>query len=526
MKSIKIALSAVAFLFLTGWNWTERVSVSSGGAQANAPADFAAVSADGRYVAFQSRASNLVANDTNGEDDVFVYDTASATTTRVSVASTGDQGLGGPSFAPAISADGRYVAFESAASNLVPNDTNLSFDIFVHDTVSGSTTRVSVSSSGVQAVNGGSVDPAISADGRYVAFSSRAGNLVAGDTNEEWDLFVHDTFNGATTRINPNQCISNHEPALSADGRYVAFRTLGALVPQDTNFTYDVYVYDRVSGVSTLASADSAGNQAIGTVDYGGTAGVAPSISADGRYVAFASSATNLVADDTNAVRDVFVHDVVEGTTIRVNVDSLGSEAVGGDSLGASISGDGRYVAFYSDAGNLVADDINGLADIFLHDLVNGATSRVSLDQGGAESLGGGSYRPAISTDGRYAAFQTAAANLVVGDTNNQPDVVIRAIPAVAVTSVVPQRLSRGTTTAVTVTGANFLPGAVLDLGDAQASNVVIVDENIITADATVPAGTPAGGQNVSVSLAGTGPGPDTGTVGSCTGCAKIPPGC
>jgi len=525
MRTIKTALSVVALVFLTGWNWTEPASVSSAGVQANAPADFAAISADGRYVAFQSRASNLVANDTNGEDDIFVYDTVNATTTRVSVASTGEQGVGGPSYSPAISADGRYVAFESAATNLVPGDTNLSFDIFVHDTVGGTTTRVSVDSTGVQALGGGSVDPAISADGRYVAFSSQAGNLVAGDTNEEWDVFVHNTVNGTTARINLNQWVSNHEPSISADGRYVAFRTLGALVPEDTNLTYDVYVFDRVSGVYTFASVDSAGNQAIGTVDYGGTAGVAPAISADGRYVAFAASATNLVADDTNGQHDIFVHDMVDHTTTRVNVDSAGAEALG-DSLGASISGDGRYVAFFSNASNLVANDINGLTDVFVHDSVNGTTSRVSLDEWGVESMGGGSYRPAVSVDGRYVAFQTGATNLVANDTNNQPDIVVSSIPEVAVTSVVPDRLPKGTMTSVTVTGANFLAGAVLDLGDVLAGNVVVVDENTITADATVPAGAPTGGQDVSVGLPGTGPGPDTGAVGSCAGCIKIPPGC
>jgi len=526
MKTSKIALLPIALLFLTGWNWTGLVSVSSTGVQANAPADATAVSADGRYVAFQSRANTLVPNDTNGEDDVFVHDTVTGTTTRVSVSSAGDEGVGGPSFAPAISADGRYVAFHSGAGNLVPDDTNYNFDIFVHDTVSGTTSRVSVSSTGDEAVNGGSFDPAISGDGRYVAFSSRADNLVAGDTNEEWDIFLRDTVNGTTTRVNRNQSVSSHEPAISADGRYVAFRTLSPLVPADSNGRYDIYVYDTVSGVTTLASVDSEGNQAIGDLSFGGTKGVEPAISADGRYVAFPSSAANLVADDTNAAYDIFVHDMVDGTTTRVNVDSAGLQATGGGSFGASISGDGRYVAFYSDANNLVADDINGLSDIFVHDRVKGTTSRVSLDQAGVESMGGGSYRPAISVDGRYVAFHTWAANLVDEDTNSQPDIVTRAIPEVVVTSVAPRRLPRGATTSVTIEGTNFLAGAFPDLGDVQASNVVIVDENTMTADATVPAGTPIGAHDVSIGLPGTGPGPQTGSVGVCADCITVPPGC
>jgi Tol biopolymer transport system component len=338
--------------------------------------------------------------------------------------------------------------------------------------VAGTTTRASVDSEGAQAVGGldlggtAGVEPSISGDGRYVAFASSATNLVADDTNEEYDIFVHDTVDRTTTRV----------------------------------------------------SVASTGDQGVGGSSLGA------SISADGRYVAFYSDASNLVADDTNGRSDVFVHDTVNGTTTRVSVASTGDQGVGGPSLDPSISGDGRYVAFRSSANNLVANDTNGLTDVFLHDKVNGITSRISLDQEGVQSIGGGSYRPSISDDGRYVAFQTGARNLFANDTNAQRDIVIRAIPEVRVVSVVPDRLAIGATTSVTFTGTNFFPGAIPDLDDAQTSNVVIVDENTITVDVTVPAATLAGAQDVSVGLPGTGPGSQTGAIGTCADCASFTP--
>ena len=233
---------------------TTRVSVASDGAQGNQDSFRALLSADGRYVAFASDASNLVAGDTTYKEDVFLHDRETGETTRVSVASDGAQGDSGSGDEVALSADGRYVAFFSWATNLVPGDTNGDGDIFVHDRETGETTRVSVASDGAQANDISFLDdcyPALSADGRYVAFLSLATNLVPGDTNGDDDIFVHDRETGETTRVSvaSDGAQGNQDsfwPALSADGRYVAFGSFATnLVPGDTNNKADVFVHDR-----------------------------------------------------------------------------------------------------------------------------------------------------------------------------------------------------------------------------------------------------------------------------------------
>jgi Tol biopolymer transport system component len=345
------------------WHVVQLVSVASDGTQGNSHSGSPSISADGRYVAFASYASNLVPGDTNGVMDVFVHDRLTGQTTRVSVASDGTQGNGESRY-PSISADGRYVAFMSYASNLVPGDTNGKADVFVHDRLTGQTTRVSVASDGTQG-NGDSWGwPSISADGRYVAFESSASNLVPGDTNGRADIFVHDRLTGQTTRVSvaSDGTQGNNSsvwPSISADGRYVAFMSYASnLVPGDTNGALDIFVHDRLTGQTTRVSVASDGTQGNG---YSWDS----SISADGRYVAFESWASNLVPGDTNGKQDIFVHDRLTGQTTRVSVASDGTE--GNNNSGwPSISADGRYVAFHSDASNLVPGDTNGRADVFV----------------------------------------------------------------------------------------------------------------------------------------------------------------
>src|SRR5437016_8015596 len=264
-------LSSVTLVLLTAlWGrsadaqTTERVSVASGGTEGNGASLSSALSADGRFVAFVSAATDLVAADTNGVSDVFVHDRQTGATERVSVASGGAEGNGssgliGFAFPPALSADGRFIAFVSFATNLVAGDTNGATDVFVHDRQTGTTERVSVASGGTQS-NAASLGSALSADGRFVAFQSDATNLVAGDTN------------GAT----------------------------------------DVFVRDRQTGMTERVSVASDGTQANNVSSY-------PALSADGRFVAFESDATNLVAGDTNGATDVFVHDRQTGATERVS---------------------------------------------------------------------------------------------------------------------------------------------------------------------------------------------------------------
>jgi Tol biopolymer transport system component len=419
-------LAAVALAALGGTSaamagTTERVSVDSAGAQGDSYSYDPSISADGRYVAFNSSASSLVAGDTNGTFDIFVRDRLTGQTERVSVDSVGAQGYS-PSFEPSISADGRYVAFNSLASNLVAGDTNGTFDIFVRDRLTGQTERVSVDSVGAQG-DSDSFAPSISADGRYVAFNSSASNLVAGDSNGTHDIFVRDRLTGQTERVSLDSAGAqgdslSFEPSISADGRYVAFYSSASnLVAGDSNGTYDVFVRDRVTGQTERVSLDSAGAQ-------GNSDSYAPSISADGRHVAFSSLASNLVAGDTNGALDIFVRDRVTGQTERVSMDSAG---VQGNSHSAvpSISADGRYVAFRSYASNLVAGDTNGALDIFVRDRVTGQTERVSVDQAGVQG-NSQSLDASISADGRYVAFRSLASNLVAGDTNDAWDIFVR----------------------------------------------------------------------------------------------------
>jgi hypothetical protein len=344
-------------------------------------------------------------------------------TTRMSVDSSGAEGDGN-SYGWAISADGRYVVFQSFASNLVANDWNHREDIFVHDRVLGTTERVSVSSSGKQA-NDDSYYQAISADGRFVAFFSWADNLVVGDTNGTGDIFLHDRVTGDTELISVDQNGGptdgpSFAPSISADGRFVAFYSLASdIVAGDTNGNYDVFVRDRQLGVTELVSVDSSGIQG-----NGGSAG--PSISADGGIVAFHSESTNLVAGDSNARWDAFVRDRSNGTTTRVSVDSIGSEA-NGDSDFAAISADGQVVSFESWATNLTTiSDGNGVRDLFVHDCRSGLTECVSLNASGVTGNDESRAPPGVSTDGRFIAFVSHASDLVSNDTNDYEDVFVR----------------------------------------------------------------------------------------------------
>jgi Tol biopolymer transport system component len=365
---------------------TSRVSVASDGAQARPARDpfggstAGGISASGGYVVFQSDAPNLVRGDTNHAEDVFLHDLATGRTRRVSVGRGGGQ-ANGPSWFPAISADGRYVAFQSLASNLVAGDTNGLSDVFVRDLATGRMTRVSVTSRGAQArCNLGyceSTEPALSAHGRYVAFESSATNLVPGDTNRLGDVFVHDRRTGKTERV----------------------------------------------------SVTSAGRQA--GADRTNNGSNAPVISADGRYVAFHSADSNLVRGDTNRTFDVFVHDRETGRTTRISLSSSGAQANGENLGGLSISADGRYVAFTSLASNLVTHDANEITDVFVRDLRTGRTSLVSLGESGNQGDDASAVSGlAFTADDRYLAFSSWAANLVSGDTNDKPDAFVRDVAA------------------------------------------------------------------------------------------------
>ena len=423
---------------------TTRVSVSSSGEQGDRDSYAAGISANGRYVLFNSQARNLVAGDTNDRNDVFLADRQTGAVQRVSVRSGGGQAKPGSdpfggSYAGGLSSNARYVVFRSDSPNLVPRDTNRASDIFVFDRTRNVTTRVSVGPRGRQA-NGPSGDPAISANGRYVAFSSFASNLVRGDSNKQTDVFVRDLRTHRTIRVSVtsrggqaarcSQGCESTEPALSATGRYVAFQSSATnLVRGDTNRLGDVFVHDLRTGKTERVSVSSSGRQAGG--DRTNTGSNAPAISADGRFVAFHSLATNLVAGDTNRTADAFVRDRRTHKTTRVSVSSSGVQA-NGENLGAlGISADGRYVAFTSLASNLVAGDVNDITDVFVRDLRAGTTSLVSLGASGNQGGDGSAVNPAsFSADDRYLAFSSWASNFVPGDTNDVPDAFVRDLHA------------------------------------------------------------------------------------------------
>jgi Tol biopolymer transport system component len=419
---------------------TERVSVATSGSQGNGDSSmeysggsFVSVSGDGRYVAFDSIATNLVPGDTNGCDDVFVRDRISGTTERVSVDSQGLQGNNRSLF-PSISADGRFVAFVSLASNLVEGDTNQEWDVFVRDRSAGVTTRVNLGPGGAQVTgDGGACLPAISADGRFVAFQSNARGLVHGTSSLHFDIFVHDLQNGVTelasvssdgTEGNSN----SQTPTISGDGRYVAFVSLATnLVPNSNGEGYETYVHDRLSGVTTMESVSPSGTPANG---WSGLAGIA--ISSDGRYIAFDSWANNL-APPISLSDDIYFRDRQSGTIVRVSVDPSGNPA-NGPCVYPSMSPDGRYVAFVGLATNLVSGDTNGRNDVFVRDRLSGTTDRVSTDSAGAQG-NGDSAMPSISEGGRYVAFASGATNLVNGDTNSAFDVFVHDSAATGFTS-------------------------------------------------------------------------------------------
>jgi Tol biopolymer transport system component len=410
---------------------TARVSADAAGNEGDCASDRQSISADGRWVVFQSLATNLIAGDANDLCDVFVRDLTTGAVERISVdsAETEADGFSNVTSSQAVSADGTVVAFASLADNLVPVDLNLAFDVFVRDRVAGTTEFVSVDSQGTPG-DGWSGDAVISADGRFVAFDSLADNLVAGDTNHVRDVFVHDRATGATERVSVDRYgfdgnADSLRPSISADGRCVAFMSFATNLDQnDGNAAADVFLRDRLLGTTECVSVDLNGVP-------GNDRSEAPSLSADGNLVAFDSAATNLVAGDTNGACDVFVRDRAAATTTRVSVDSAGDEA-DFSSVRPALAADGRVVAFESLASNLVANDTNSSVDLFLHALVTGYTERISVASNGGQSECS-SENVSLSGDGRTAAFDSAATYLVSADDNGVVDVFVHttaALPA------------------------------------------------------------------------------------------------
>jgi hypothetical protein len=411
----------------------ERASVDSTGVEANkpSPVNGAAFSSDGRFVAFDSTASNLAPWDLNNASDVFVHDRSSGATVLISTALTGLAGNSSSNFG-GISADGRFVVFDSAAGDLVRYDSNQLTDVFlcdrdpdgngIFDEGNDVVTRVSVDSAGNQA-NGSSYMSAISADGTKVAFASDARNLVASDTNSATDVFLHDVATGTTELISLSSAgvqgnQFSGEPTLSSDGALVCFASDATnLVPKDTNSTQDVFLRDRGAGTTRRMSVKSNGGEANnGSYD--------PTMSSDGARIAFWSGASNLVAGDTNNASDVFLHDVASGATTCVDVNSSGAPA----KLGAQrsiLSSSGDFLVFYSASTDLAGIETNNTIDAFEADLTAGTLRKVSVHPSGQEG-DNGSWPYAVSDDGSLVAFYAAGFDLIGSDANNVQDLLVR----------------------------------------------------------------------------------------------------
>lgn len=417
----------------------ERVTVAADGTESDgssAGSSILGISPDGRFVTFESAGTNLVPGDTNSAGDAFIYDRIAKTPERVSVSGAGVAG-NNASFAPFPSGDGNLVVFGSLASNLVAGDTNGVSDVFLRDRAAHTTTRISMGVGGAEP-NGFSRSGPITPDGGFILFSSEASNLVAGDTNGQEDVFVLDRGSGAIERVSLSSAGvqadgSSEAGSISPDGRYVVFVSDAAnLVSGDENGDYDVFRYDRLTDTVALVSATPGGRSGDGASFW-------PGVSADGRYVAFWSEAPDLVAGDTNDFRDVFVRDVVSGTTERVSVSAT-AEQGSGNSYSGGFSSDGRFVVFESDAANLVPGDTNGHRDVFVYDRTTKQVERISVSVAGSEG-DEDSDSPVVSADGRYVAFRSWTTNLVSADTNGVGDVFVvdrgpQAPPAPAFTDI------------------------------------------------------------------------------------------
>ncbi len=406
---------------------TTRVSVSSSGAEADDDSLFPAISADGRFVAFESAASNLVPGDEPSFcpnaigvcTEVFVHDRQTGATESVS-----GNTLTRSSRAPSISGDGRYVAFISEAP-LLPYDTNDFADVYVRDRQLNSLELSSIGMGGVPS-NSGSFSVEISDDGRFVAFEAEASNLVPGDANGLADIFTRDRQTGSTERISVDSGGleangRSARPVVSSDGRLVAFYSDASnLVAGDTNDAGDVFVRDRQAGTTERVSLATGGGEAdaFPQVD----------ISGDGRFVAFNSSAPSLVPAQPTAPQ-LFVRDRQTGVTEQI---SLGAEGTPSFVSGGSLSADGRYVAFWSDSSNIVSADTNFAGDVFVRDRQAGTTERISLSLTGSESTGGYDTSEDISGDGSLVVFSSFASDLVTCDTNQAIDIFVNERQATA----------------------------------------------------------------------------------------------
>jgi Tol biopolymer transport system component len=370
------------------------VSVNAAGTDSgNHPSSAPAISPDGTKVAFHSRASDLVPGDTDDAEDIFIRDLTTSTTTLITPATSGLNGSRNPVFSP----DGARVLFISDADNLVPNDANGWGDIFLYDLATATTSLVSLNAAGTTSADDVSGEPRFDPTGTKIAFFSRATDLTGiEDANFTFDVFVRDLSLGTATLLSINEEGTGTgddwalSPTFNFNGTQVAFQSSASdLDVRDTNFADDVFVSDLTTGTTEVVSLDVSGTTAGNHESYG------PVFSPTSDQVAFTSLASNLVASDGNNTRDVFVRDLGAGTTTIVSVDTTNSQSGNDESGSLDFSPDGNLIAFQSFASNLVPQDSNGRRDLFVRDLSTGTTTLVSARADGKDSANDESSSPA-----------------------------------------------------------------------------------------------------------------------------------
>jgi hypothetical protein len=419
------------------------------GASADGYSSAPSVSNDGQIVAFASTAPNLVPSVTTGyQNNIYVRNESTGVVSLVSVNKSGTNAANAASSFPTVSGDGRFVMFQSSATDLTSlNVVHAGQQLYVRNLTTGVTTLVSVNKDGTDAANGGVTNAEITPDGRYVVFEDNATDLVAGRTknNVSNDVYVRDLVAGTTNLVSVNKNgtgtgdAESSDAVISDDGRFVAFLSnADDLVANDTNKATDVFMRDMKNGTTSLVSINRFGT-ASGNTGSGGFLDQAQfahptlAISSDGRYVTFNSTADDLTTNDSNNIAALYRRDLSTATTVMVTVNQAGTNASNGFGVPYkfSVTPDGRYVAFQSEASDLVPNNAkNFWNDIYVRDIQNNTTTLVSINSASTAGGNTNSQFPFISDDGRYVVFQSDATNLVNGDNNNAPDIFVRDLQA------------------------------------------------------------------------------------------------